>query len=295
MVEKELEFRSDGLKIDASFYLPEGGKDVKGPDLLICSGFMGLKNIHPERFARFLTPQGYRCFSFDYRGFAKSQGDEVQVYLEEQCRDILNAAHLLVADQQKAGESRGLVLIGWGMAGGLVLNVAAQLKEHLKGLICMNGFYDGERFLKNGHGEHWSKFMAWAQDERIGQLQNDQVKTYDPFTIYPLDPVTKGYVDGVLRKNKDFGGRVSLGFFDSIFNFKPESKVQSLLDIPLLIAHGEKNKLHSAEEASALQKVYPGKKEVYWIKDGGHTEWMQDEDEKFQKLVTHMQRWLEAA
>ena len=92
MRQQTLGFYSDGLHLDASLYCPEEA-DVR-PEaalLVICSGFLGLKNIHPERFARHFTRRGYVCFGFDYRGFGRSEGPRGHVCVDEQVRDIANA------------------------------------------------------------------------------------------------------------------------------------------------------------------------------------------------------------
>ena len=70
MIEEAASFVSEGLKLDGSFYRPDQGKqDPNRPLLIACSGFMGLKSIHPARLGRALTPLGYTVFGFDYRGF----------------------------------------------------------------------------------------------------------------------------------------------------------------------------------------------------------------------------------
>jgi fermentation-respiration switch protein FrsA (DUF1100 family) len=50
-----------------------------------------------------------------------------------------------------------------------------------------------------------------------------------------------------------------------------------LKDTPIFIAHGDQNALHPVEEAKSLYEKYPGPKQLYWIPNAGHTEWMLDE------------------
>ena len=68
MIEIERSFHSDGIPLSGAFYLPDSGIDRRAPLVVPCSGFTGLRRIHPERFARSLTARGYACFAFDYRG-----------------------------------------------------------------------------------------------------------------------------------------------------------------------------------------------------------------------------------
>lgn len=133
-------FHSDGLTLDASIYLPDDGGAADRPVVLSCSGFTGLKNIHPARFARGLTARGYACVGFDYRGFGDSEGPRDVVFCEEQVRDIANAVAWVASRDELAG--RPLYLLGWGMGGGLVLESAVLVREQLSGVLAINGFFD---------------------------------------------------------------------------------------------------------------------------------------------------------
>ena len=121
------------------------------PVVLVCSGFMGLNRIHPARFARALTDLGYVCFGFDCRGFGKSGGEPGRVFLREQIRDIENAGIYL--SLQDEAEGKDIVLVGWGMGAGLLLEAADEVPRQA-GLVSINGFCNGRRLfsppLKNG-------------------------------------------------------------------------------------------------------------------------------------------------
>jgi dienelactone hydrolase len=127
-------FYSNGLKLHGNFYYPNDRRsDEKMSLILVCSGFLGLNSIHPARFARALTRQGFTCFGFDYLGLAMSEGPRGRVMLQEQVRDIENAAVFA-----SAKEKRSVVLIGWGMGAGLILQAAYEIPS-LAGLVRVNG------------------------------------------------------------------------------------------------------------------------------------------------------------
>ena len=56
--------------------------------------------------------------------------------------------------------------------------------------------------------------------------------------------------------------------------------------------HGDRNALHAPEEARSLFARYPGPKEMHWVPDAGHTEWMLDDHPKFVALAETLDRWL---
>lgn len=282
-------FSSDGIQLEGRWFWPESMGEG-APVIVACSGFMGLRAIHPERFARSLTAVGYPCFGFDYRGFAPSAGVPRRVFLDEQIRDIQAAVTFAGAHDRL--RNRRIVLLGWGMAGGLILE-AAGLLPRLAGLIAVNGFYNGRRVQKAVRGDDdYQRFLQWVDQERLARARSSEPRYTDPFDIYPLDPVTKEYVDSVLRKQEGFGGEVDTGLADSLLSFAPETRLDRLGDTPLLIAHGSHNALHPPDEARSLSGCYPGPVEQYWV-EGGHTEWMHDDHPRYVALAERIVRWLD--
>jgi len=292
MIEIERKFYSDGVQLSGAFYLPDSGADRARPLVVPCSGFTGLRNIHPERFARSLTARGYTCFAFDYRGFAPSDGEVGRVLLSEQIRDIRNAAAFALADEEHGADR--VVLLGWGMAAGMVLPAARHL-EGLSGVACVNGFYDGPRVQRAVRGaDEWNRFRTWLKEERKELARSAEPRWSDPFWIYPLDPVSREYVDTVLRAVDGYeGDQVQSVLADSLLDFAPERDLDHLSEVPALIAHGDENALHPVDEARSLFERYPGPKELYWVEGGGHTEWMDDEDDRYRGLAKRIAEFLD--
>lgn len=287
-------FHSDGFELDGKLFLPEevpSGERL--PLVLPCSGFTGLCDIHPERFARSLTRRGLACFGFDFRGFAKSGGPRNRVILEEQVRDIRHAAAFAAQDPRVDPDK--VFLLGWGMAGGLVLDAARELSG-IAGLIAVNGFYDGARFQEHHRGpDGLAEFRREAASETGALVRTGIARESEPFHIYPWvkDSVTTGYVDDVLRKNPAYGkGGFSIELADSLLRWRPEAYAPGLR-IPLLIAHGRENRLHPPSEAEALFAAYGGEKQLFWLEGAGHTEFMRDEDPKYQQLAARIGDWIE--
>lgn len=284
---------SDGLRLGASFFWPDDlDTSKRHPMVIACSGFTGLRHIHPARFARFLTKRGQPCFSFDYRGFADSEGPRHRVLLEEQVRDIIHAT-AYVAGDQRVDASR-LILLGWGMGGGLVIDAARQLPSVI-GIIAVNGFYDGPRVQLSHRGEAgYHEFCQRVADERRQRSRAGTATEADPFHIYPLDPQSRDYVDKVLRRTPGYQAeRYSFELADSLLRWAPEAYA-GRMHLPLLIAHGEQNQLHPTSEAESLYSSYGGPKELFWIEGAGHTEFMHDDNPKFQSLGGRVADWIEA-
>jgi len=292
MIEEETKFYSDQYRLNGSFYHPEGGSDLHAPLILICSGLLGLKSVHPARFGRALTAKGFSCFGFDYRGLGKSEGPRGQVLLEEQVRDIVNAAEFVRARHQGSGP---IAMLGWGLAGGLVLEAARSVAT-LSALVSVNGLYNGQRQQQAIRSPaDWKKFQEWVRRESTNARRTGTERSVNPFSIYPLDSETEAYVDKEFGACNDFGGNVKMLLAESLLRFAPEPRLAHLKKIPILIAHGENNRLHPAEEAKSLHRAYPGPKELYWIEGAGHTEWMADDNPTFRALIDKLALWFRSS
>jgi len=292
MIKLNTKFFSDGLTLDGDFYTDESNNNPELPIVIICSGFTGQKNIHPERYARAWTKKGYTVFGFDYRGFGESDGVRGRVILEEQVRDIANV--VTVVSERAIKEGRKVVLAGWGMAGGLILDAYRICEDQVSGLVAMNGFFNAVRVQKKQRGEQgWKEFKQFVTTERLRLAKGGVKKGIDPFKIYPLDPVSRKYVFTELVKTPGYGVTCDLSFADSLISFNPEAQLdERFADIPLLIAHGAENDLHPVTEAESLYDAYPGPKSIYLLPNAGHTEWMLDEDPRFMAFEKHVSEWV---
>ena len=292
MREERHRFYSDGLRLDAKFFLPDDLSDGGKPRPLIvpCSGFTGLMDFHPARFARALAERGLPSFGFDYRGFGASEGQAGRVILEEQVRDVQHAVAYAATDPRI--DSACIFLAGWGMGGGLVLAAGRHLAG-VRGLICLNGFYNGRRLYEaNRTPEQMDELYDEIRDERRHRARTGETRWVDPFTFYLLDRSSEGYVNAVLRDAPGYnGGSYAFELADSLLNWEPDVYAGGYR-IPLLIAHGTENRLHTVEEAWRLYVTYGGPRQLYWLDGLGHTEWMLDDHPTFKALCTYIADWV---
>ncbi|GGD23126.1 alpha/beta hydrolase [Pontibacillus salipaludis] len=285
MIEKSVQFYSEGYKLQGVLYLPDDYESKgKLPAIIANSGYQGVNEFYPKMFAEALTQKGYVCFGFDYRGFADSEGDPARVILEEQVADIRNALTFLRAQSEVDHERIGL--IGWGMGGSNVVRVAE--KEDVAAVAALNGFYNGERWLKTIHSyENWLKVLEEVYEDRVRRVTTGDSKPADPFLHYPLDPPTRAYVEKELASRKGFGGRTRVQFTDSILELDTEAAAKNLGDTPLFVAHGKNNVLHPIEESVSLYNSVSSPK-VYYEINGMHNDFMYSDHPEFQALVEEL-------
>jgi hypothetical protein len=288
----EVRVHSDGLRLDGRLYLPDGRAPGRPRPLVVaCSGFTGLHQIHPARFARWLTERDYVCFSVDYRGYGQSEGPRFRVILEEQIRDIRSAVSVAVG--ARPVDRRNVFLLGWAMGGGLVIDAAREL-DGIAGICAINGLYDGLEFQLAHRGEAGlAEFRERIAAERTRRAVTGIAEFVDPFDVYPLDEVTRGYVRSALDPVAAYEATTcSFELAESLLRWSV-LPVAPRIRFPLFLAHGKDNALHPPAQASALAEVYGGPVETQWLAGAGHTEWMQDDNPIFLDLCDRLYRWLE--
>lgn len=286
MPSRPLPFFSNGCRLDADLHLPDdGGAGAPYPVLIAASGYQGQKVIHPERFARTMTPLGYAVLAFDYRGFGLSEGERGRLAPQDWAEDIRAGVDRLVGvsdvDPQRLG------LIGWGLGGGVVVAEASE-DPRVRAVASLNCISDGTRSTRNMHDERsWQRLLTRIEADRANRAAVGRSEITDPWDIVrlDLDARTDGYVDGELYKAPGFGSGVNLESADLLLRFSPEAAAHRIAPRPLLIVHGAENELHKPEEAQSLFDHAIEPKQLVFLEDSGHTEWMFDDHPTFQRLV----------
>ncbi|WP_426246687.1 alpha/beta hydrolase [Nocardioides sp. LHG3406-4] len=287
MPNSPLPFFSNGHRLDADLHLPDDdGRGAPYPIVIAASGYQGLKVIHPERFARALTPLGYAVLAFDYRGFGLSEGERGRLVPQEWVLDVRAAVDRVSA--HPGLDADRIALVGWGLGGGVVVAEAAE-DPRVKVVASCNGIADGYRSTRKMHDEaSWSDLLARIESDRGHRSEHGRSEITSPWDIVrlDLDDRTDGYVGEELYKAPGFGAGVNLESADYLLRFRPADYAARLVDQPLLVVHGEDNQLHKLEEGQDLHAAAGGKKHLEVLEGKGHTEWMFDEDPTFKQMTS---------
>ena len=286
MIEKEAAFYSEGCRLKATIYYPDD-QAPGGPSaaLVINSGYQGFNEFYPKLFAGAMTQRGLVCLGFDYRGMADSEGPEGRVLIEEQAQDVRNAVTFMRAQADVDPARVGLV--GWGMGAANVI-LAAEKGGGVAGVAALNGFYDGERWLKSLHTyDDFLNIVEQIKQDRVQRVLQGESELADTFIHYPLDPATDDYVQKELSPIHGFGHPTRLQFTESILDLKVERVVADLAPTPLFIAHGTRNSLHPFAEAEALFDAARTPKTLYLV-NGRHNDFMYSDHPEFLLLCERL-------
>jgi pimeloyl-ACP methyl ester carboxylesterase len=291
MQRRSVQFFSDQSRIDGDLYLPDG-PDPGGryPAIVSCSGYQGLKDIHPARFARAFVPDGYVCLAFDYRSFGNSEGERGRLVPQEQVEDVRSAISFLETVPEV--DPGRVIVVGWALGGGAAVATAAD-DSRVRAVVALNAIGDGERSTRSMHDEQsWAELLEGIARDRRRRALGERSELVHPFKVVRLDEVTRGYVDEELYKVEGFGSSVTLESADFLLRFRPETVVDRIAPRPLLLIHGEENRLHLPEESRELYRRAGEPKELVLLEGSGHTEWMFDNHSTFQRVVNLVRDFL---
>ena len=291
MLERSINFYSDGLRLDGTLYLPADMRvGERRPAVVACSGYLGLNAIYPRLFADPLTAGGYVVLGFDYRGNGESEGTPGRLLIEEQIRDIKSGLTFIREQAEVARDQ--VALLGWGMGAGSVVAVASQ-DERAKAVVALNGFYNGRSFLLARHGEMGLQSLgARLEEDRVKRVLTGHEDFVDPYEVYPLDPATKDEVEANLVPVPGFGPQTAFELLDSLLAFDAESVVHKIAPRPLFVGHGEHNELHPFDDALSLYGKAGKPKQFYRI-EGKHNDFMRRDHPGFEALSGTLLEWFE--
>ncbi|CAN5866158.1 hypothetical protein BH23ACT11_BH23ACT11_22030 [soil metagenome] len=288
---RPVRFFSGGLGLAGDLYIPEDiAPAERRPAVVSCSGYQGLKDIHPARFARVLVPDGYVCLAFDYRGFGNSEGEPGRIVPQEQVEDARSAVTFLETVPEVDPEQ--IALLGWALGASVAVAVAAD-DARVCGVIALNAIGDGERWMRSMHDERsWTELLQDIAEDRRRRAFGEKSELVHPLRIVRIDETTRRYVDKELHKVAGFGGGVTLESADFLLRFRPEIVVDRVSPRPLLLIHGAENRLHVPEESRQLHRRAGEPTELVLLEDRGHTEWMLDDHPTFRYVVDLIRSFL---
>jgi pimeloyl-ACP methyl ester carboxylesterase len=291
---RSVSFYSHGCRLDGDLYLPsERAERERLPALITCSGYQGLKEIHPARFGRTLAPYGFACLAFDYRSFGKSEGERGRLVPQEQAEDVRAAISFL--ETLSEVDPGRIALIGWALGGGVVIAEAAD-DPRVKAVVAINAIGDGARSTRSMHDDaSWPELVEKIAADRRARALRGASERVHPFSVVRLDEVTAGYVDEALYPVDGFGSDVTLESAEYLLRFSPEGAVDRIAPRPLLLVHGAENALHAPDESKVLYERAGEPKELVLLDGHGHTEWMYDDHPSYRALIGRIRPFLATA
>jgi uncharacterized protein len=285
---EQVRFFADGLRLDGELWVPESTSRV--PGVVVCSGYQGLKSIHPARFARAFAAAGVAVLGFDYRGFGWSEGERGRLSPADQIEDARAAISVLEGDARILPDRLGL--LGWALGGGIAIAETAE-DPRVGAVAAINAVADGLVTTRRTHtDESWAALEGLIARDRVARARHGRSDLVAAFEALRLGSgTTAEYVDDHLRPVPGFGTDVTLESVERLTRFRPESLAKQIAPRPLLLLHGTKNDLYDYDESVRLFEAARDPKLLVPLREAGHTEWMHDGHPRFRAVVAVLRRF----
>lgn len=160
---KTFSFRSDGLKLDGTFFYPSNKKE-KNPTILFVHGWTGERK-RSFQYAQSLSKLGYICMLFDMRGHGTSEGDINTFTIGDFFSDVTAAYDYL--SKTEGVDPENISAVGSSFGGYLIPQLAE--KRKIKNLaLRVPADYPNEDFnkLKKFSSGENPKILSWRNKSK---------------------------------------------------------------------------------------------------------------------------------
>lgn len=209
---------NQGQKIFGILHLPKGVE--ASPCVVICHGLGGHKTgryrVYVE-LATALIKRNIAVFRFDFRGSGDSEGDFSDMTLEGEIADALVALHFLAGDSRIDAQRMGI--FGRSFGGAVAVHTAVRFGK-IKSLALWAPIFNGEQ---------WQNLWVLVRDEIASPEESAELRRIN------------GQVAGI-------------PFYAEMFGMRLEKELEALIDIPMLLVHGEKDEIVLIKHSEMYEK-----------------------------------------
>lgn len=235
-------FQSEKEIIAADFYRP---KAIKLPVVIVMAhGLAAQRNFGLAKFAKQFAAAGYAMINFDYRGFGGSTGKpRGLVSIQQQLLDWKNILEQI--QKRKDINTRKIVLWGWSLSGGHVLQLASELR-FIQAVIAQTPYIDGQESLKLYPKKYLSKVSALvAKDymsKRLGlEPHTMPVVSESSYSCLATPESYRGYLS-LVPADTDWIEQVPARIMFSLARYRPIQVVRKLT-VPVFLLGATQDQL----------------------------------------------------
>jgi dienelactone hydrolase len=248
-MERPVSYYSQGARISAVLYLPEGGGTARRPGIVLCHGFTCIKELILPDYARRFAAAGYVALAFDYRGFGESEGERGRLIPYEQVMDIRNSITFTETLDEVDPERIGL----WGTSYGAANVIyTAGIDPRPRCIVAQVGFGDGGRELSRRPPEEVAAVMEMIRSERRQRVLTGRSTMVDPLLILS-DPDSVAFFQQAMKELPQLKTQVPLETAEATLEYRPEDVVGRIAPRALLLIAAE---LDVPTPADEFRSVY---------------------------------------
>jgi pimeloyl-ACP methyl ester carboxylesterase len=285
-------FFSAGYRLDGLIYTPNNlAPDERRPGVVLLVGYTYLKTMVMPDIAKALNAAGYVALVFDYRGFGDSEGLRHRLIPQEQVDDA-RAALTFLADQPQVDPTR-LAVAGVSLGGAHAITTAA-LDRRVAATIALEAPGDGERWLRSlrRHWE-WAAFQEQLVSDRTQRARTGVSQRVDPLEIIVPDPDSRAFLEQVAGEFPQMRCELPLESAEALIEYCPEALAERVAPRPLLLVHGDADRLVPVEESRSIAAHAGGSCRLEVIPGMSHFDWVMPRSPGFRRVADLVVGFLE--
>lgn len=242
MREQTISFVSQGLKLSAWLFLPEGM--ARPPVVVMAHGFGATRVLGLRPFAERFVAAGLACLVFDYRNFGDSEGEPRNLISPRRhVEDWLAAIDFATALPEVDGTRLGL----WGtsFSGGHVLVATAERPE-VKAVVSQVPFVDGLGVVLSSPPLFSLKAVSHGLLDAVGSIVGHRhyvpiVGTPDEFALLNKADCLQGFLS-LVPEGSGFDNRAPAAISLAFSFYRPISRAAEIR-CPILMIIAENDSL----------------------------------------------------
>ena len=234
-MERRVTYYSQGVKISAVLYLPDGAGAANRPGIVLCHGFTGIKELILPDYARRFAAAGYVVLAFDYRGFGESEGERGRLIPYEQVMDIRNSITFMETLDEVDPERIGL----WGTSYGAANVIyTGGIDPRPRCVVAQVGFGNAGRELANRPPAEVAPVMEMIRNERRQRVLTGKSTMIDPFLILS-DPDSVAFFNEAVKELPQLKTQITLETAEATLEYRPEEVAHKIAPRALLLISAE--------------------------------------------------------
>jgi pimeloyl-ACP methyl ester carboxylesterase len=271
MALSDVTFYSDGLRIAGYLATPEGWKpgDQPRPGILMLSGYGGNPHFDCIHLMRRLCDAGWFVFTFDYRGFGKSEGRRDRHRPLEQAQDAYDALSRM---QTIDGiDPTRLAIFGTSFGGAHAIWVSAH-DERVKCVVTSAAVTNGERWLRLIRTPAaWTAFKARVASDALRRAQSGEPTIVQRGDIMIRDADALRQREQQIRENPALAREdIDLESAEACMRYRPEWIAGKIFPRPVLMIYCENDALVPPEEQLSCYEACREPKKLVKLPGAGH-------------------------
>ena len=203
------------------------------------------------------------------------------------------AALTFLGDQPQVDPAR-LAVLGISLGGTHAITTAA-LDRRVQAAVALEPPGDGERWLRSlrRHWE-WAQFQTRLDEDRRHRVRTGVSARVDPLEIVVPDPDSRAFLDQVSAEFPQMRVELPLESADALAEYAPERYAPQIAPRPLLIVHGDADRLVPIEEARAIAAQAGANCRLEVIPGMGHFSWVLPSSSGFKHVADLTVAFLQA-